>query len=295
MKTKATCKTRYQDWQDRRQFLRSLSPADPYIVHQIKLLDYLIRRYGDTAVAHQPVRFDFRRDFQWNDRRITVHHHLGRGKVAGVQNREDAERRIADLLQRMTSDEPREDDEFDPMDVPERSMHPLEFHNVDWLIKLGWRIDFHIRAKLSAYPILSETCLKHLASRLTDDTCEDRTALDLFLMCENRNIIDWTVRIWRERVMQARRASWITGVLELRIQFAEDQSRAVDLIRERLADDNAEVRIGASEVIAKIGDLDDFGLLSDLLALSPTSDEDPRERDAITSAMTTIAQRKVLQ
>ena len=75
--------------------------------------------------------------------------------------------------------------------------------------------------------------------------------------------------------------------------FRDNQPRGAELIRERLADDDASVRIAASRLIAKIGNLDDIGLLSDLLALPESSDEDPNERDAITAAMRTIAERNV--
>ena len=90
---------------------------------------------------------------------------------------------------------------------------------------------------------------------------------------------------------QGRSTGSITRALESRIRRAEN--RSAELIRERLADDDAPVRIAASHLIAKIGDLDDIGLLSDLLALPESSDEDPNERDAITAAMRTIAEQNV--
>lgn len=286
-----TRKTRFQDWHDRREYLQSLALDAPHVLLQIKLLDFLISRYRDSAAAHQPVRVGFQRELHWNDRLITVHHHLGRGKVAGAENREDAERRIANLLQRMVSDEPREDEGFELTNFPGAPSLPRVYHNADWQIKLGWNADGHIRATLATSPILSETCLQHLSSRLTDLSWEDRTALNLFLRSKNRNILDWTVRVWRERVKQGRLKGRITETLEDRLLDPDSQPRAAELIRERLADENARVRIAAARIIAQIGDLDDIALLSDLLALPPASDEDPSERDALVTAMSDIAQR----
>ena len=293
MNTTTTAKTRFEDWQDRRQYLESLGGTDPRNVLHIKVLDYLMSRYRDSAAAHLHARFALRRDLHWNDRRITVHHHLGRGKVAGVQNREDAEQRIADLVQRMMSDDRSGDEGFTPTKLADKPRRPFVRFTPSWRIKLGWNADSQIRKALASYPILPETCLKHLVSRLKDVTHDDTNALDLFLQCKNSDIIQDTVKAWRDRVAQGRSTGWITETLEARILRPDNQPRGAELIRERLADDDASVRIAASRLIATLGDLDDIGLLSDLLALPASSDEDPNERDAITAAMRTIAERNV--
>ncbi len=291
MNTTTSTKTRLEDWVDRRQHLLTLALADPRNIVQLRLLDYLIGRYRDSPEAHQPARFRFERELHWNDRRITVHHHLGRGKVAGVQNSEDAQQRMATLLQRMKSDERQEDENFELVSVSSLPRLPIVHHHMDWRIKLGWNADLHMRAALASYPILSQTCLQHLATRLSDVSREDRRALDLFQRCQNRNILDQAARIWRDRVAQGCSTGWITESLEAQLGFPKNQPRAAELIRERLADDNAQVRIAASHLIATLGDLDDIGLLSDLLALPPSDDEDPHERDAIIAAMSAIAER----
>lgn len=291
MNSTKTAKTRFEDWQDRRQYLRSLEPDHPRIALQLKLLDFLISRYQDSPAAHQPVRVGFRRELQWNDRRITVHHHLGRGNVAGAENREDAEQRMVALVQCMMSDEHHEDEGDEPASLPAAPRIPIVYYNVDWQVRLGWNVDGAIRRALAGYPMLSETCLKHLSARLTNVSREDSSALELFLQCENRNILTWTVRIWRDRVAQEKFTGWITETLAARIRHSDNQPQAAELIRERLADDNAQVRIAASHMIAKIGDLDDIALLSDLLALPPSSDEDPNERDALIKAIRDLAER----
>ena len=291
MNTTTIGKTRFEDWVDRRQHLTSLVPADPRNIVQLKLLDYLIGRYRDTAEAHQPARFRLQRELHWNDRRITVHHHLGRGKVAGVRNQEDAQHRMAALLQTMTSEERQEDENFELVNATALPRLPMVHHPTDWRIKLGWNADRQIRLTLASYPILSQTCLQHLMNRLSDVSREDQVALDLFLRCQNRNILDRTVQIWRDRVAQGSSSGWITDSLEAQLKLPQNQSRAAELIRDRLADANAPVRIAASRMIATLGDLDDIGLLSDLLALPLSDDEGPHERDVITAAMSAIAER----
>ena len=294
MNATSTAKTRLEDWKDRRQYLESLSGENPRKAVHIKVLDYLISRYRDSAVAQLPARFSLRLDLHWNDRRITVHHHLGRGKVAGVRNRENGEQRIADVLHRMMSCERSEDESFTPTISAVRPRRPVMLLHPSWRIKLGWNADRHIRKALARYPILPETCLKHLISRLSDATHEDSTALELLNLCKNKNIIERMVRAWRDRVAQGGSTGLITTSLEAQIQSPNHRPRAAELMRERLADDDAPVRVAACRLIAKIGDLDDIGLLSDLLALPESSDEDPIERDAIATAMTTIAERNVL-
>lgn len=120
-----TTKTRLEDWQDRRKYLESLGGTSPNKAAQIKVLDYLIKRYRDSESAHVPARFPLRTDLYWNDRRIAVHHHLGHGNIDGVQTRDEAEQRIRGLVQRMVSDERHGDGGFAPM---KQAVRPCSFH-----------------------------------------------------------------------------------------------------------------------------------------------------------------------
>jgi hypothetical protein len=283
-----------EDWQDRRQYLQSAGAADPRRRAHIKVLDYLISRYGDSPAAHLPARFALRRELHWNDRRISVHHHLGRGEVAGVQDREAAERRIAGLVLRMMSDDRNEDEGFVPTQLAGTPRFFMRLKVPVWRIRLGWNADSQMRRALANHPFLPSECVRHLVSRLTDVNLEDTNALDLLLRCKNRSILECTVRAWRDRVAQGRSTGPITDALGARIRHPDNQPRAAELIRERLADDSARVRIAASRLVAKIGDLDDIGLFSDLLALPKSDDEAPNERDAMTVAMRALAERQDL-
>ena len=52
-----------------------------------------------------------------------------------------------------------------------------------------------------------------------------------------------------------------------------------------MCDRDPVVRIQAALELGEIGDLDDIGLLSDLLSLPPCPDEHPRERESLLHAM----------
>ncbi len=59
----------------------------------------------------------------------------------------------------------------------------------------------------------------------------------------------------------------------------------VEAVRATLCDGDPVVRIQAAAELGEIGDLDDIGLLSDLLSLPPCPDEHPRERESLLHAM----------
>jgi len=66
---------------------------------------------------------------------------------------------------------------------------------------------------------------------------------------------------------------------------------ALEAIRGRLCDANADVRLVAIVELGGCGNLDDIGLISDLLALPPQRDEDPFERHVLLTAMKKIVRR----
>jgi hypothetical protein len=68
------------------------------------------------------------------------------------------------------------------------------------------------------------------------------------------------------------------------------QARLAEGVRESLADSNAQVRLGALDILARVGALEDIGLLSDLLALPLAADEHPAERAALIRTMRSIAE-----
>lgn len=83
-------RTVLDDWLTRRQ---RLAVSEPIRRMQLQVLEYLIRRYTDSAEAAQPARCPAAATFY-----SVVHHHLGRGKIAGVKNQAEANRRMSDIL-----------------------------------------------------------------------------------------------------------------------------------------------------------------------------------------------------
>src|SRR5438874_3797797 len=68
-------RTLYEDWQLRRERLNTVEPL-PHFEEQAKVLDYLLSRYKDDPVAHQPARFSLRSDGIQNTRDAIVQHYL---------------------------------------------------------------------------------------------------------------------------------------------------------------------------------------------------------------------------
>ena len=92
-------RTVFDDWLTRRQRLAASEtvPESSRRV-QLQVLEYLIRRYADSPEAARPARCPAAAAFYSDDRRIVVHHHLGRGEIAGVKNQAEANRRMGDIL-----------------------------------------------------------------------------------------------------------------------------------------------------------------------------------------------------
>ena len=92
-------RTLFDDWRVRRQRLMDRPDAsEQHRQMQLQLLDYLISRYGDSAVAARPARFSAPTDVLWNDRAIVVHHHLRQATASGVKNQLQANRRVGEIV-----------------------------------------------------------------------------------------------------------------------------------------------------------------------------------------------------
>ena len=70
----------------------------------------------------------------------------------------------------------------------------------------------------------------------------------------------------------------------------EPAAAVAEAVRDSLADSDAQVRLAALGILARIGRLEDIGLLSDLLALPLAADEHPDERAALVRTMQRIAE-----
>jgi hypothetical protein len=285
-------RTLLDDWRLRRDRLAGdPGPIPQYAAIQIQLLDFLLERYRDAPEAAAPARFVPKSDLFVNERAIVVHHHLGVGVLGGVKSRHEAESRVSGILKRMTTAEaPTET-------APDREEPWLEdslyVATRTWCAALdaiaaGKRAHAWIERALASQPMAPEQALRYLYRCLVDVKVIDTYALDLLAKCQNPSAINYAVLAWRRRIE-------VCCEEDLHDEFAEFftrpavRKRSAERLRAELAADDPRVRLAAIELLARIGELADVGLFSDLLTLPPLADEDPRERPAMLRAMQTIA------
>jgi hypothetical protein len=294
-------RTVFDDWLTRRQRLAA-SETVPELSRRVQLqvLEYLIRRYADSPEAARPARCPTAAAFYSDDRRIVVHHHLGRGEIAGVKNQAEASRRMGDILSHLRR-------------VHAEGADVVAAHNefASWLDELGqqaekpigaWQsicrqlqpsrgttaaLQESIAASLERSPYLPREVIAYLYNRLSVYVY-DMVAAELLVKCRSHSVPEYVARAWRERV-NAGCQDGVTAKLE---GYLTDQPRALDAVRERLADDNPAVRFAATQLLRAVGTLDDVALLSDLLSLPRSADEHSYERRALVDAMWAIAHRE---
>ncbi len=99
--------TLYEDWLARRDHLaRAPLPWGQYRETMIRVLDYLIARYGDAPEAARPARFALTSDLYVNQRAIVVHHHLWPDEPIGVKDQREAQQRVASFVRRIMTPRP---------------------------------------------------------------------------------------------------------------------------------------------------------------------------------------------
>ena len=95
-------RTLYDDWQSRRQRLAEAAGGEAdYRAVELRLLDYLLRRYQGSPEAARPARFPLPTGTFVNHRAIVVHHHLGRGVIPTITNAQEAQTRVQAIVARM--------------------------------------------------------------------------------------------------------------------------------------------------------------------------------------------------
>lgn len=290
-------RTLLDDWRARRQRLASRSDtSEQHRQMQLQLLDYLIGRYGDSAVAARPARFAAPADVLWNDRAIVVHHHLRQSTVSGVKNQLQANRRVGEIVshlravQKDEGDGPPSRSDFGEwvesrQDRPEVSPRSLVLLSRALRYRVG--VKYAIAAALRESPYLPRAALDWLCRRLADPCKTDLASAELLACCRGDEAIHYAVRAWRERTA----AACDDQVTQRLDAYLQAETENPDRIRERLADVSGPVRQKAARLLGEIGTLDDIALFSDLLALPPAADEDPNERQALLDAMRALAER----
>ncbi len=296
----ADARTVIDDWLLRRQRLAASESMPEQHRHiQLQVLDYLIRRYADSPEAARPARSASTADFYSNDRLILVHHYLGRGRIAGVKNQAEANRRVGDILSHLRrvheedADAVATHNDFGTWidELDQRSVSPASAWRRLWQqLKSGSEMTASIQktiaASLEQSPYLPRAVLAYLC-RVLSKSAQDMEAAELLLRCRSDSVPDYVARAWRERI----NAGCLDRATEKLQGYLVSEPRALDAVRERLADPNPAVRLAATQLLREAGTLDDVALLSDLVLLPPSAHEDPSERRALLDAMWTIAHR----
>lgn len=300
MSAGSTSPTLLNEWRARRDRLaRGGDGPALFAREQIRVLDYLIRRYQDSPEARQVVPARPRMDLQVAQRAIVVHHHLWEGKVSGVKTRQEAESRVSEILGRLHSHgsaaEP-DDSALSncPFDDPEPggvTYNPLVWNQIVRWTRMGMPpADAMIAAALTKNPFLPQSVAEHLYRRIVKSDGGDLRAASLLVRGRNRIAVNYAVFSWRELTQSGRMQGPLTALYEF-LSAQGPRGTAADAVRLALAHDSVQVRMAALNLLARIGDLEDIGMLSDLLSLPPAPDEHPKERAAIARTMRRIAER----
>jgi hypothetical protein len=122
----------------------------------------------------------------------------------------------------------------------------------------------------------------------TDKTDENVIAEPSWLPDVRRDLTR-AVRQWRERLEEGQ-IEWAWDALRPFVRSRPLHAMIAERVRPELAHPNPTVRLRAMTILGRIGGLDDFGLLSDLLALPPQDDEHPQERAVLVRAIQRISQ-----
>jgi hypothetical protein len=166
----------------------------------------------------------------------------------------------------------------------ERYSH-MYWRSVIRAMKVGMNVDQRIRASLKSSPYLPRTIIQHLCQRLQNTAVSDVAAAQLLVACRNPQIIEWTMRMWRLRVSTNASVDPVRHILEDHFRVPDMRHAAAEKVRAELASDDPKIRLAAISLIAQIGDLDDLGLLMDLLSLPQNEDESPGEREVLEQAL----------
>src|SRR2546428_1229646 len=108
MNSPAEAPTLRDDWRERRAFLARAGDGSEFVDVQLRVLDFLLKRYGDSPEAARPAQFPLPSAIYINQRAVLVHHHLGKHLASGVKSPREAQERMASILHRMAEPAPGE-------------------------------------------------------------------------------------------------------------------------------------------------------------------------------------------
>jgi hypothetical protein len=298
MEAVPTIDTLLDEWRWRRDRLnRNAGGAAWFGAEQIMVLDYLIGRYLDSPEAQRPVRVMPIMEFHVDQRAIVVHHHLWEGKVAGIKTPQEAESRVSAIVSRMASHALLDGPEtgaaraFAPSEQDAgTAFNPRVGRKIyRWIHRGGPPGVAAIAASLVSNPFLVQRLPPHLYERIIKSGEEALRAAELLVRIQNRTALNYAVHAWRE-LAELGPENEVWQILNRSLAEMEPAAAVAEAIRASLTDSNAQVRLAALAILARIGSLEDIGLLSDLLALPLAADEHPEERAALIRTMRSIAE-----
>jgi hypothetical protein len=314
----AATQTLSQDWQLRRQRLEAeTSHADPALLQaQLRVLDYLLKKYADAPDGARPARFPAHGQLDLRRRAIVVHFHLNMQGVAGIKTEGESRVRLGAILQRIKSLElqseakvpqstiltPRQPDTpvgetaLPAPPVPEKPV--ISRAQLPAWMEIGaalrypwnsrWTVYQKIDAALKVTNVLPDAALEFLSTRITAGAEDAVLAVEFMLRCEQPEVLSYGMEAWRTR-LSATGDDHVTQRLGTIFLKEIVRERAPDALRAQLASENATVRIEVLKKLSNAGTLDDIGLLLDLLALPKADDEHANEREQMMATVVAIS------
>lgn len=309
--------TLLEDWLARRvQLYKDRDPnLTAYRDVQIQVLDYLLKRYRDDTQAQRPARFPLPKDVVWNRRAQVVHRHLALHKTGVIRDEEDARSRIGPLLTRMASLNVQADlgppahgalglgEAFkEATEVVERGITkgfpPFRlFRDANASVE-KWLEAFHQMLPDRQLELLRGHFRRARHFPEDDDPAgrggiarprvSPAVSLEFLKRCGHPDALGYLILLWKGALLEG------PNVLlreNLESHFEATREQAAEHVRFELANVDPRIRLGSVRILARIGTLDDIGMLSDLLVLPEQEDEAPGERNALLDALVAISRR----
>ncbi|HYF49962.1 MAG TPA: hypothetical protein VEJ63_11180 [Planctomycetota bacterium] len=268
------------DWQSRLE--RAAASDTPSGAEQSRVLQFLIRRYGNTEIARQPAIFPVRREVYLNTRAILVHHAVHGdnpnsglivGRISGRNPQDSVGAPSHGAVLPGAFDIKGSDRVGAYPFVP----YPFE-HVIRWargISRTDWMLA-RVEASLKEKTLLREDVVKFLAKHL-----HSQKAAELMAKCENASVVPWAVDAWRQQPGGA--------ALDQIFNAPHHRAAALQMFREELANPNPEIRLRAIEKVEQMGNLHDVGLLLDLINLPAQPGDLPQERERLMQAVKALS------
>jgi len=326
-------RTLLDDWRLRLERLTSQSVPtwQEYRDVQVRVLNYLIKRYANAPEGAQAARYPLSSEMVMDRRAILVHEHFAVGRVSAIKCEAEARERASGFLRRVKAIDPQAS--IDVAKVQDPVFRGM-FHDID-REKLGtgvwwWAIIVTIitivtfagtagilRLDRAGVPleILLNLCWAFILGPGT--VLRKRTLMKEFGL----PYVDWRrdvaaliatlflsiftqvmlLKIGAHELALGIPVCVMAGLMRifaqmdahLRILAALKRQKleTVDDLRLDLAHSDSFRRVRAARLLAERGSLDDISLLSDLLTLPPQEDESPAERADMAQALEQLANR----